>query len=73
MRSACPDELPVLSAGGHADPREGACVMEYVAVLAGEPFGDHPNCVHPALAVLSRWVNEGAPSGGGRRSRPTLA
>jgi hypothetical protein len=32
--------------------------MEYVSVLAGERFGDHPRCVHPALAAFARAVND---------------
>jgi hypothetical protein len=53
-----PDALPILCAGEHRNPRDGACVMEYVSVLAGERFGDHPRCVHPALAGLARAVND---------------
>jgi hypothetical protein len=32
--------------------------MEYVSVLAGVPFTDHPKCTHPALAALARLVND---------------
>jgi hypothetical protein len=32
--------------------------MEYVSVLAGAPFTDHPRCTHPALATLARLVND---------------
>jgi len=32
--------------------------MEYVSVLAGAPFSDHPRCTHPALAALARMVND---------------
>lgn len=53
-----PDELPLLRVGKHARPQEGACVMEYVSVLAGEAFADRPRCVHPALAGLARQVND---------------
>jgi len=42
-----PDFLPVLSHGSHTSPKEGACVMEYVSVLAGEPWTDRPACTHP--------------------------
>ena len=31
-----PEGMPVLTAGGHRGPEHGACVMEYVSVLAGE-------------------------------------
>lgn len=53
-----PDGLPILSAGKHAVPTEGACFMEFASVLAGEPFTDHPHCTHPLLAQLARRVND---------------
>ena len=56
-----PDGMPVLSRGRHAGPEEGACLMEYVSVLAGEPFSDHPVCVEPLLIRLAWAVNDAAP------------
>jgi hypothetical protein len=53
-----PDGLPVLTTGSHRNPDRGSCVMEYVSVLAGERFSDHPRCTDPALAVLARGVND---------------
>jgi hypothetical protein len=53
-----PDQLPVLSRGWHRGPADGACVMEYVSVLAGARFTDHPRCTPPALAALARLVND---------------
>ena len=53
-----PAGLPVLSRGAHRHPGLGSCMMEYVSVLAGEPFGDHPSCTHPVLAQLARKVND---------------
>lgn len=47
-----------LSRGRHADPSEGACFMELASVLAGEPWSDHPACVHPVLAAVARGVND---------------
>jgi len=43
--------------------------MEYVSVLAGERFSDHPPCTHPTLARLARQVNDAATDTG----RPRLA
>lgn len=53
-----PDGLPMLDRGGHHSPDQGACLMEYVSVLAGTRFSDHPRCTHPALAQLARVVND---------------
>ncbi|MGB9280727.1 MAG: hypothetical protein WCB57_11700 [Pseudonocardiaceae bacterium] len=53
-----PDGLPMLDRGAHRSPDRGACVMEYVSVLAGTSFSDHPRCTHPALAQLARVVND---------------
>lgn len=50
--------LPVLDRGAHRSPQHGACLMEYVSVLAGVRFSDHPGCTHPALAQLARMVND---------------
>ncbi|WP_060577114.1 MULTISPECIES: hypothetical protein [unclassified Pseudonocardia] len=32
--------------------------MEYVSVLTGGPFTDHPSCTHWALAALARIIND---------------
>ena len=56
--SRVPDQLPILQRGRHRRPEDGACVMEYVSVLAGSSFTDHPRCTHPALATLARLVND---------------
>ncbi len=57
-----PDGMPVLSRGQHLDPHDGACVMETVSVLAGEPWSDRPRCTHPALSELARMVNDSCPA-----------
>ena len=53
-----PNQLPLLQRGHHRRPGDGACVMEYVSVLAGGKFTDHPRCTHPALATLARLAND---------------
>lgn len=59
-RSRTADQLvmPILSAGRHRNPRQGACFMEYASYLAGERWSDHPACTHPVLAALARDVND---------------
>lgn len=53
-----PTAMPVLDAGAHHRPEEGACLMEYVSVLAGQRFGDEPRCTPPGLGELARLVND---------------
>jgi hypothetical protein len=47
-----------LSKGKHADPSEGACVMELSSMLAGEPFSDRPASVCPVIAGFMRAYND---------------
>ena len=53
-----PSVMPILSAGRHRSPRQGACFMEFASYLAGERWSDHPACTHPLLAALARDVND---------------
>ena len=67
-----PDGMPGLRAGNHLAPEDGACLMEYVSVLAGAPFSDRPRCTDPTLAELARLVND-ASSDEGRDRLADLA
>ena len=67
-----PSGLPDLQAGAHLVPEDGSCLMEYVSVLAGAPFSDHPACTDPTLAELARLVND-AISDAGRGSLAHVA
>jgi hypothetical protein len=42
--------------------------MEYVSVLVGAPFNDHPRCTDPTLATVARLVNDSCTDAG----RPPL-
>ena len=53
-----PAAMPVLSRGRHRGPARGACFLEYTALLAGEPFSDHPACVDGELAAVLRHAND---------------
>jgi hypothetical protein len=55
---AVPQGLPELRWGRHISPEQGACLMEYVSVLAGERFSDRPACVDPLLVQLAWAVND---------------
>lgn len=61
MSVPAPEHLPLLSRGAHTDPADGACLMEYVSLLAGEQFSDRPSCTHPLLAQIARLVNDTSP------------
>jgi hypothetical protein len=53
-----PTAMPVLARGRHRGPSEGACFMEYTALLAGEAFTDAPRCVDADLALVMRVAND---------------
>ena len=57
-----------LQAGRHQHPDDGTCLMEYVSMLAGQPFTDAPRCTEPLVAELARMVNDGI----GEEARSTL-
>jgi hypothetical protein len=67
-----PAGLPQLARGHHSSPEKGACLMEYVSMLAGESFSDRPRCVDPLLVRLSWWVNDTV-RGEGRKRLPLMA
>jgi hypothetical protein len=56
-----PESLPVISGGKHKSPKEGACVMEYISLLAGEEWTDYPKCTHSSLARLAQRANDTLP------------
>jgi hypothetical protein len=64
-----PDGIPELHAGAHLSPEDGACLMEYVSVLSGARFTDHPRCTDPTLGAVARLVNDSCSDAG----RPLLA
>ena len=67
-----PDFLPVLSAGPHDSPSEGACVMEYVSLLAGEKWSDTPACTYFPLARVAQFVNDRLPDSERHRLVPLI-
>jgi hypothetical protein len=56
----------VLLEGSHKTAADGMCVMEAVAYIAGEPFGDHPECVSPIIGEFLRSWNDGLPDDAAR-------
>jgi hypothetical protein len=57
MRTLDIETLQLL-AGGHDSIDEGACLLEAVSYVAGEPWSDHPRCVSPVLAAFGRSWND---------------
>ena len=58
VRESAARRAPVLSAGKHSRPTQGACLMEYVSVLAGRRFSAKPACTDRTLAAVARAVND---------------
>jgi hypothetical protein len=53
-----PDRPSQLSIGAHLSPDDGACLMELVSAVAGEPWTDAPRCTHALVAHVARLVND---------------
>jgi hypothetical protein len=48
-----------LSEGAHAPDSGQGCALEWVSVLAGEPWSDHPKCTSPVIAAfVRRWSDD---------------
>ncbi len=62
--SVVPGGMPLLASGSHLDETDGACLMEFASILAGERFNDRPRCSDPVLADLVRAVNDEMSTGG---------
>jgi hypothetical protein len=54
-------KIPPLSAGKHSSINEGACIMEAVGFVAGEPWSDHPKCACPVIGTFLRSWNDSLP------------
>jgi hypothetical protein len=62
----------VLASGSHKSPKDGFCVMEAVAFVAGEPHSDNPQCASRVIgAFLRRW-NDDLDDAGRQMLRPYI-
>lgn len=52
-------EITTLAHGAHDSIEDGACAMEAVAYIAGEPWSDHPRCACPVIGAFIRSWNDG--------------
>ena len=59
-----------LTKGGHGSLSDGACIMEAVSLIAGEPWGDHPECVSPTIGAFLRSWNDGLDDEPRQRLKP---
>ena len=50
-----------LAAGAHSPGADAMCVMEAVAMLAGEGWSDHPRCAGPVIGAFLRNWNDWLP------------
>ena len=57
---------------GRHSPGNQMCLLEAVAVLAGEPWTDHPGCVSPCLATFLRAWNDGMDDADRQQLRPLI-
>ena len=55
------DQLPPLGMGTHVEGT-GACVMEAVSWVAGEPWSARPHCASVAVSAVLRSWNDGLPT-----------
>ena len=62
----------LLKSGGHANLEEGACAMEVVSYLAGEPWSDRPKCASPVISAFMRSWNDALDDEGRQRLKPYL-
>lgn len=51
----------VLKHGSHKSFEDGACLMECVAFVAGEPHSDAPACASPVLTRFGVRLNHAYP------------
>jgi hypothetical protein len=70
--SNMPEFLPTLAGGSHEAGAGQACVMEYVSILAGESFSDHPACTDEVLAAAARSINDWMTDEGRHLLVPTI-
>jgi hypothetical protein len=49
-----------LEPGSHRSPDDGVCIVEFVSMLAGEPFSDRPRCVCDVIGAFLRAWNDRA-------------
>lgn len=54
-----PNEMPMLSHGGHISAQSGTCVMEYISLIMGYEFTMAPVCTDRDVARYAYSANDG--------------
>lgn len=57
-----PNGFNLREGAGGGDPKDGLCFMETVALIAGEPIDDHPECACPILTAYGIGLNDRFPA-----------
>lgn len=61
-----------LSVGGHANPSQGRCAMEWIAFLCGEPHNARPSKVSHIMRHMMVYLNDSLGDEQRQRLRPYL-
>ena len=59
VKQAIDMDALTLKAGSHGSFDKGACLLEAVSYVAGEPWSDRPSCVSSVLGAFGRAWNDG--------------
>ncbi|MGH2465417.1 MAG: hypothetical protein ACRDGI_08150, partial [Candidatus Limnocylindrales bacterium] len=62
----------VLAKGAHTAKNPEACVMEWVAIFAGEKKTDHPKCTSPVLTAFAIAWNDASSDEDRQALRPYI-
>ena len=65
-------ESLILGKGSHSSLDAGACVMEAVSFVAGEPWSDHPKCASKVIGAFMRTWNDDLDDAGRQKLKPYI-
>jgi hypothetical protein len=52
------NRITTLTVGNHETPEQGACIMEFVSLLAHESWSDKPVCASKSITAFCVWIND---------------
>jgi hypothetical protein len=65
-------ERLILGKGSHSSMEAGACVLEAVSFVAGEPWSDHPECASRVIGAFMRTWNDDLDDAGRQKLKPYI-